>query len=58
MNGVMVELQVQLTQGAAERVASRGTDNLEAWRLRTEAYGELTKFTREGPFVKGLIVYP
>ena len=35
-------------QGAAERVASRGTDNLKAWLLRTEAYGELIKFTREG----------
>ena len=45
---VMVELQVKLTEGAAERVASRGTDNLEAWLLRTEAYGELIKFTREG----------
>ena len=45
---VMVELQVKLTEGAAERVASRGTDNLEAWLLRTEAYGELIKFTRAG----------
>jgi len=45
---VMVELQVELTQGAAERVASRGTDSLEAWLLRTDAYGELIKFTREG----------
>ena len=45
---VMVELQVKLTEGAAERVASRGTDNLEAWLLRTEAYGELVKFSREG----------
>ncbi len=45
---VMVELQVELTQGAAERVASRGTDSLDAWLLRTEAYGELIKFTREG----------
>ena len=47
VKNVMVELQVELTQGAAERVASRGTDNLEAWLLRTEAYGELIKFTRE-----------
>ena len=29
-------------------MASRGTDNLEAWLLRTEAYGELIKFTRAG----------
>jgi adenylate cyclase len=45
---VMVELQVELTQGAAARVASQGTDNLEAWLLRIEAYGEFIKFTREG----------
>ncbi|CAB5134289.1 Adenylate cyclase (EC [Olavius algarvensis associated proteobacterium Delta 3] len=45
---VIVELQVELTQGAAARIASRGTDNLEAWLLRVEAYGEFYKFTREG----------
>ena len=45
---VIVELQVELTQGAAARVASRGTNNLEAWLLRIEAYGEFIKFTREG----------
>jgi adenylate cyclase len=37
---VMVELQVELTQGASARVASRGTDNLEAWLLKIEAHGE------------------
>lgn len=45
---VIVELQVELTQGAAARVASRGTDNLEAWLLKIEAHGEFTKFSREG----------
>ncbi len=45
---VIVELQVELTQGAAARVASRGTDSLDAWLLRIEAYGEFIKFTREG----------
>jgi tetratricopeptide (TPR) repeat protein len=29
-------------------VASRGTNNLEAWLLRIEAHGEFIKFTREG----------
>jgi adenylate cyclase len=48
VKNVMVELQVELTQGDAERVASLGTDNLEAWLLRTEAYGEAVKFSREG----------
>jgi adenylate cyclase len=45
---VIVELQVELTQGAAARVASRGTDSLDAWLLRIEAQGEFIKFTREG----------
>ncbi|BBO78752.1 guanylyl cyclase [Desulfosarcina widdelii] len=45
---VMVELQVELTQGASARVASRGTDNLDAWLLKIEAHGEFATFTREG----------
>ncbi len=45
---VIVELQVELTQGAFARVASRGTDNLEAWLLKIEAHGEIIKFTKEG----------
>ena len=45
---VFVELQVELTQGAVARFASRGTNSLEAWLLRVEAYGEFFKFTREG----------
>ena len=48
---VMVELQVELTQGAAARVASRGTDSLDAWLLRIEAQGEFAKFTRDGMYV-------
>jgi len=48
VKNVIVELQVELTQGAAARVASRGTDSLDAWLLRIEAQGEFIKFTREG----------
>ena len=44
----IVEMQVELTQGDLARVASRGTDSLEAWLLRIEAYGEFIKFTQEG----------
>ncbi len=45
---VIVELHVELTQGASARVASRGTDNLDAWLLKIEAQGEFNKFTKEG----------
>jgi len=48
VKNVIVELQVELTQGASARVASRGTNSLEAWLLRIEAQGEFIKFTREG----------
>lgn len=48
VKNVFVELQVELTQGAMSRVAGRGTNSLEAWLLRVEAYGEFFKFTREG----------
>jgi len=44
---VFVALQVELTEGDHARVVSRGTDNLEAWLLRVEAYRELTKWTRD-----------
>ena len=44
---VFTELQVELTEGEHARIAARGTNNLEAWLLRTEGYGELIKFTRE-----------
>jgi adenylate cyclase len=45
---VIVELQVELTQGDMARVVSRGTENLKAWLLRIEAGGEFIKFSREG----------
>jgi adenylate cyclase len=45
---VIVELHVELSQGASARVASRGTDNLDAWLLKIEAQGEFNKFTKEG----------
>ena len=45
---VIVELQVELTQGDMARVMSRGTENLKAWLLRIESYGEFMKFSREG----------
>ena len=44
---VITELQVELTEGENARIAARGTNNLQAWLLRTEGYGELIKFTRE-----------
>ena len=44
---VFTELQVELTQGEHARIVARGTNNLQAWLLRTEGYGELIKFTRE-----------
>jgi adenylate cyclase len=48
VKNVIVELQVELTEGDAARVASRGTDSLEAWLYRLEGSGEFMKFTREG----------
>ena len=44
---VLVELQVKLTVGEQARVASRGTNNLEAWLLCVRGRGELMRFTRE-----------
>jgi TolB-like protein/class 3 adenylate cyclase/Tfp pilus assembly protein PilF len=44
---ILVELQVKLTAGDHARVASRGTNNLDAWLLREQAMAELYKFTRE-----------
>lgn len=45
---VFVEMQVELTEGDHARVAARGTNNLKAWLLRVEAYGDYINFTREG----------
>ena len=44
---VFTELQVELTEGEHARMAAGGTDNLDAWLLRIEAYSEYIKFTRE-----------
>jgi adenylate cyclase len=44
---VLVELQVELSDGEHAHVASRGTTNLDAWLLRLQAMTELYKFTRE-----------
>jgi len=44
---VFTELQVELTEGEHARIAAGGTDSLEAWLLRVEAYNEYIKFTRE-----------
>jgi TolB-like protein/DNA-binding winged helix-turn-helix (wHTH) protein/Flp pilus assembly protein TadD len=43
---VIIALQIELTDGEAIRVASRGTDNLEAWLLNTEALAEGFTFKR------------
>ena len=48
VKNVVVELQVELAEGNTARLASRGTDSLEAWLYRLEASGEFYKFTREG----------
>jgi len=45
---ILIELQVRLTAGESARVASRGTDNLEAWLLLVQGHAEGNKFTREG----------
>ena len=45
---VIVELQVELTEGEQAHMAARGTDNLEAWLLRVQALSEMWKWTQEG----------
>jgi TolB-like protein/DNA-binding winged helix-turn-helix (wHTH) protein/Flp pilus assembly protein TadD len=44
---VIIALQIELTEGEGIRVVSRGTDNLEAWLLKTEALAEGFTFKRE-----------
>lgn len=44
---ILVELEVKLTAGDHARVASRGTNSLEAWLLRVQTLTEVMKFTRE-----------
>ncbi|MDJ0958353.1 MAG: adenylate/guanylate cyclase domain-containing protein, partial [Arenicellales bacterium] len=53
---VFIELQVELTEGEHARIAAGGTDSLEAWLLRIEAYNELIKWTRES-HVRALELY-
>ncbi len=45
---ILIELQVELTAGDNARIASRGTENLEAWLLRVQGLHEGLKFTRVG----------
>ncbi|WP_428645334.1 winged helix-turn-helix domain-containing protein [Roseibium sp.] len=44
---VIINLQIELTEGEAIRIVSRGTNNLEAWLLNTEALAEGFTFKRE-----------
>ena len=53
---VFIELQVELTEGEHARIAAGGTDSLEAWLLRIEAYNELIKYTRESQ-IRALELY-
>ncbi|MGH6926354.1 MAG: BTAD domain-containing putative transcriptional regulator [Propylenella sp.] len=45
---VVVEMEVTLTVGEQARIASRGTENLDAWLLSVRACSELMKWSREG----------
>jgi len=45
---ILVELQVKLTTGEFARIASRKTQNLDAWLLFGQGLHEGFKFTREG----------
>jgi len=45
---VIVELQVELTEGVQAQIAARGTNNLIAWLLRVQGLSELWKWNREG----------
>jgi TolB-like protein len=45
---VLIELQVRFTEGDGVRIASRGTNNLEAWLYWIQAHAALRQFTREG----------
>jgi TolB-like protein/class 3 adenylate cyclase/Tfp pilus assembly protein PilF len=44
---VLIELQVKLTAGDHARTVSRGTESLEAWLLRSQAYSLSLKYTQE-----------
>ena len=45
---ILVELQVKLTSGEFARIASRKTQNIDAWLLFGQGLHEGFKFTREG----------
>ncbi len=45
---VLIELQVKLTFGEHARVSSRGTKSLNAWILRSQAFAQGSKYTKEG----------
>ena len=45
---ILVELQVKLTDGEFARIASRKTQNLDAWLLFGQGLHEGFKYTREG----------
>lgn len=45
---ILVELQVRLTDGEFARIASRKTQNLDAWLLFNQGLHEGFKYTREG----------
>ena len=44
---VLIELRVKLTAGDFARTVSRGTESLEAWLLRSQAYALATNRTQE-----------
>jgi adenylate cyclase len=44
---IAVALQIKLTEGEQARVFNRGTENLEAWALASEAWNLISRFTRE-----------
>jgi adenylate cyclase len=45
---ILIELQVKLTSGENARVASRGTNSLEAWLLRVQALAAGSNYNKEG----------
>ena len=48
IRNTIIEMQVKLTVGEHARVASRGTQNLDAWLLWVQGFNEAVNFTREG----------
>ncbi len=50
VKNVLTELQVELTHGETARLASAGTDDLDAWLANNEGLSEGFQFTRENNF--------